>query len=109
MRLLMANEPRAYREVIAEAVRELRPGVEVRTVEPGALDEAISEFQPDMVICSKATEAVREGVLTWLELYPEFSANSVASVNGETATFGEIQLPDILSVIDRTERILHKN
>lgn len=109
MRLLMANEPRAYREVIAEAVRELRSGVEVRTVEPGALDDAISDFGPDMVICSSATEAVRENALAWLELYPEFSAHSVANVGGETSTFEEIQLSDILSVIDRTEQILHKN
>lgn len=109
MRLLMANEPRAYREVIAEAVRELRPDVEVKTVELDALDDAVSAFEPDMVICSKATEAVREGVLAWLELYPEFSARSVASVDGETSTIEEIQLPDILSFIDRTKRILHKN
>lgn len=105
----MANEPRAYREVIAEAVRELRPGVEVRTTEPDALDDAVSDFGPDVVICSKATEAVRERATTWLELYPEFGARSVASVDGETVAFEEIQLSDILSVIDRTERILHKN
>lgn len=105
----MANEPRAYREVIAEAVRELRPGVEVETVEPEDLGDAISSFGPDMVICSSATEAVREGALAWIELYPEFSAHSVANVGGETSTFEEIQLPDILSVIDRTERLLHKN
>jgi hypothetical protein len=108
-RLLMANEPRAYREVIAEAVRELRPGVEVKTVEPEALDASISTFEPDLVICSSASEAVRKNVLAWIELYPEFSAHSVAQVDGEVSIFEEIQLSDILAVIDRTRQILHKN
>ncbi|MBD0253059.1 MAG: hypothetical protein ICV31_01005, partial [Rubrobacter sp.] len=33
-RVLMANEPRAYREGIAAVIGQLRPGVEVETVEP---------------------------------------------------------------------------
>ena len=55
-RVLMANEPRAYREGIAAVIGQLRPVVEVETVEPDALDDSIERFSPDMVICSKATE-----------------------------------------------------
>ena len=49
-RVLMANEPRAYREGIAAVIGQLRPEVEVKTVEPSALDASISRFSPDMVV-----------------------------------------------------------
>lgn len=108
-RLLMANEPRAYREVIAEAVRDLRPDVEVMTVEPGEIDDTTSNFKPDMVICSVVTEMVKRDVLVWVELYPEFSPQSVISVKGETSKVDEIQLADLLCVVDRAERLLHNS
>lgn len=108
-RLLMANEPRAYREVIAEAVRDLRSDVDVMTVEPGELDDAISNFRPDMVICSAATETVKRNVLVWVELYPEFSPQSVVSVKGEISKVDEIQLADLLAILDRAEQLLHNN
>lgn len=105
----MANEPRAYREVIAEAVRDLRPEVEIMTVEPGELDDSISNSRPDMVICSVATETVKRNVPVWVELYPEFSPQSVISVKGETSKVDEIQLADLLSVVDRTEQLLQNS
>src|SRR5829696_2540878 len=70
-RVLMANEPRAYREGIAAVISQLRPAVEVETVEPDALDESIKRYVPDMVICSKATDARKGGIRVWGELYPE--------------------------------------
>lgn len=106
MRLLMANEPRAYREVIAEAVRDLRPDVEIMTVEPGEVDSHISNFRPDMVICSVATEAVKD-VRVCVELYPEFRPQSVISVEGKTSEVDEIQLADLLAVVDRAGLLIH--
>jgi hypothetical protein len=38
MRVLMAIEPRSYREVIGEAIRGFRPHLEVAIVEPEALE-----------------------------------------------------------------------
>lgn len=105
----MANEPRAYREVIAEAVRDLRPDVEIMTVEPGKLDDSIPVFKPNMVICSVATETVKKSVLVWVELYPEFSPQSIVSVNGETSKIDEIQLADLLEVVDRAQQLLRKS
>lgn len=109
IRLLMANEPRAYREVIAEAVRDLRPSIKVMTVEPGELDDSVSNFRPDMVICSAATEMVKKNVLIWIELYPEFSPKSVISVKGESSKIDEIQLADLLEILDRAERLLENS
>ena len=98
----MANEPRAYRESIAEVIRELRPGVEVTTVEPERLEDSIPRLTPDMVVCNQATGVVREGVPVWVELYPDYASWSVVSVRGSRSTLDEIELPDILSIVDRT-------
>ncbi len=105
----MANQPRAYREVIAEAVRDLRPEVEVKIVEPDSLESEISAFVPDLVICDEAGEAVREHVKVWVELYPNFSPLSVTSVGGRVSTIEGIQLADILDIIDRTEELIRQN
>jgi len=102
VRLLMANEPRAYREGIAAAIRELRPGVEVTTVEPDDLEGSILRLTPDIVVCNRATSPVREGVSVWVELYPDYAPWSVVSVRGVRSTLAEIQLPDILSIVDLT-------
>jgi hypothetical protein len=108
-RVLMANEPRAYREGIAAVISQLRPEVEVKTVEPDALDTSIERFSPDMVICSKATDALKGGVRVWVELYPENAAYSVASIGGRRMEYTEIQLPDLLSIVDKAEELAGTN
>ena len=101
----MANEPRAYREGIAAVISQLRPEVEIETVEPDSLDTSIERFSPDMVICSKATEALKGSVRVWVELYPENAALSVASIDGRRMEYAEIQLPDLLSIVDKAEEL----
>lgn len=107
--MLMANEPRAYREVIAEAVRELRPGFEVATVEPRELDYFVLKLDPDAAICSSASEVVRKRVPVWVELYSDFASSSVVSVDGRLSTVDDIQLSGILSILDRAKRLLQKD
>jgi hypothetical protein len=108
-RVLMANEPRAYREGIAAVISQLRPEVEIETVEPNALDTSIERFSPDMVICSKATDALKGGVRVWVELYPDNAAFSVASIAGRRIEYTEIQLPDLLSIVDKAEKLAGTN
>jgi hypothetical protein len=108
-RVLMANEPRAYREGIAAVISQLRPAVEVETVDPDALDDSIQRYVPDMVICSKATETLKGSVRVWVELYPENGAISVASIGGRRIEYTEIQLPDLLSIVDKAEELAKAN
>lgn len=103
--ILMANEPRAYRESIAAVLRELRPDVEVTTVEPDGLDGSISRLEPDIVVCNRATGAVREDVPVWVELYPDYASWSVVSFRGVRSTLAEIQLTDLLSIVDQTASV----
>ncbi len=92
----MANELRAYREVIAAVIHQPRPGVEVKTVEPDTIDGSILRVSYDMVALSKATDALKGRVRIWVELYPEHAAHSVASIGWRLIAYTEIQLPDLL-------------
>jgi hypothetical protein len=89
--------------------RPATPEVEVRTVEPAALEGSISCFSPEMVVCSKATDALKGRVRVWVELYPEHAAHSVASIGGKTTEYAEIQLPDLLSIVNRAEELAQAN
>jgi hypothetical protein len=103
--VVLANEPRAYRESIAQVFRQLRPNVEVMTAEPDELEDHVLRHAPEMVIFSEATGVVRERVPLWVELYPGYGPESVVGVGEERSTIEEIQLSDLLSVVDRAERL----
>ncbi len=101
LRVLLANEPRSYRESIAAVFRQLRPGLHIKVVEPEDLEDCVVRFDPDVVVCSRVTDTVRERVPVWVELYPEHAAQSLASEGGRRTEFDEIQLLDLLGILDR--------
>ena len=103
--VLLANEPRAYRESIAQVFRQLRPNVELMTAEPDELEELVLLLAPEMVIFSEATGVVRERVPVWVELFSGYGPKFVVGVGEERSTIEEIQLSDLLSVVDRAERL----
>jgi hypothetical protein len=104
IRVLVACDLASYREALAEVFRQLRPNVEVFEAEKEDLDSEVGRLSPDLVVCSRATARVVNHVPNWVELYPCCEARSVVNLRGERTTIEEIQLSDLLSVIDRTER-----
>ena len=103
-RVLVASELQSYRQALAAAFRELRPGVEVFEVEEDDLDGEVERLGPDLVVCSRLTSRIEDRAPSWVELYPNHGAHSVVSVLGERSTVKEIQLCDLLSIIDRARR-----
>jgi hypothetical protein len=87
------ENPRAYRESIAQVFRQLRPNVKVITAETHELEER--------VIFSEATGLLRERVPVRVELYPGYVPRSVTGVGEERSAIEELQL----SVVDRAERL----
>jgi hypothetical protein len=105
VRVLLANEPRSYRETLAAAFRILKPNIEVFVIDPDKLDVEVERLSPQLVICSRTTPTVERQSLAWVELYPEYSSVSVVSVGGERSTIAWIDLADLLWVIDQTENL----
>ena len=112
MRVLLANDPRAYREVIADALPKLRPLVEVFPTEPEELEREAMRVRPHLILCSRKVEdsLARTGdLLAWMVLYPD--GQDRAEVGGtasgrKTLLLEGVALDDLLSVVDETEQLL---
>lgn len=105
MRVLLANEPRAYRETIAGVFRHVCEGVEVRTTEPAKLSSCIQRFAPDMIVCSEVTTMVKNSAPVWVELYPAHDERSSVSIDGRREVYNEMQLADLLSIVDQAKAL----
>lgn len=101
VRVLLANEPRAYRETLAAALAALRPEFEITTVRPEDLDATVADQAPDFVICSELTEMVETHAPAWVLLYPDGSRTCVMAVLGERSTMAEMELETLLTGLDR--------
>jgi hypothetical protein len=105
MRVMVANEPRSYRETIAYTLAELRPNAEVLTVDPGDLKRELRRVSPQLVVCSRATKLIKREAPVWIELYPDLGSESVVGFNGQRIVYPDIDLEAILSIVDEAERL----
>ena len=99
--VLVANEPRSYRDALAIGLSVLRPEVEVVAVEPDDLDREIRSRHPVLAVCSQLSEAVERYVASWVVLYPE-GARLVASGGRDRLDLHrDLTLDDLAALIDR--------
>ena len=94
--VLVANEPRSYRELLARVLPELRPGLLVRALEPAELDEVVAGVPTALVVCSELSAAVRAHAPAWLLLYP--GGADRAEVGGHAILHPG--LDDVLAAVD---------
>ncbi len=100
MRIVVANEPAAHRDVFAAVLHMLRPEAEVAIVDPTELDEAIGRLNPDLVLCSRLSEAIERLVPHWVVLYPDGAAQVEIGSEGRRTTKSDLELDEILSIAD---------
>lgn len=105
MRVLVANDPLAYREVISASIRELRPSVVVCSMDPIHLDEEFLRLVPGLVVCSRATALIEKRAFAWVELYPEHTSGAVVSLAGEKMVFDSMPFDVLLSILDEAGRL----
>lgn len=98
--ILVANEPLAYREVIASALRLLRPGLAVRICEPDLLREEVTGLDPVLVVASCPRDVGVEADCVWVALYPDGNSYSIVSSGGEDVLHGSPDLDHILTLVD---------
>ena len=99
--VVVANEPRTYRDVMAAAFRSLRPHLEVTAVEPDELDAHLARHAPQVVVYSRASEAVQAGTFAWVLLYPDGANRATISIAGRRTSVADIQFEDLLGVLDQ--------
>ena len=105
MRVLIANEPFVYREVISAAIKDLRPHLETYVAEPAELDKELLRLSPRLVVCSRRTELIEREAFAWVELYPQHTYGAVVSLAGKKTTFEEMHFDTLLSIVDEAERL----
>lgn len=105
MRVLVANEPRSYRETFTAAFQALRPHIESIAVEPEALEQETIRLQPDLVMCERITPAVEATARFWLELRVENEALVVRSNMPLLHDDAIVDLADLLEFIDQSEKM----
>ena len=106
IRIIVANEPRAYREAIGSTLRELRPETCVVIVLPEELDREVLRLHPHMVVCSELTAAVQEQALTWIVLYPDAKPLVMISVDGDETHPMDLMVDGLVDIVDRTTTLL---
>jgi hypothetical protein len=99
--ILLANEPRSYRQAIAGVLRALHPGLVVAETKQATLDRTLRRGIPQLVICSRATPSVQRDAPAWIELYTDHGPLSFVAVGRENSTVRGMELHDILRIVDR--------
>jgi hypothetical protein len=97
--ILVANEPRAYRDTLGVALKMLRPDVDVQVIDPDSLDECVERHNPAFVVCSHLTASVETRVSAWLLLYPNGEMSALKCIDGERKELGAIDLASIFGLI----------
>ena len=110
MRLVVAIEPRSYRQVIGEAIRALRPHVEVTVLEPGTLGAGVGRLKPELVFADQPDTFGPEGKSTsrtaWVEFRPYEEPPARVCLAGRRWELEAVELSDLLSIVDQTEELI---
>ena len=101
-RIVLANEPRAYRDVMAAAFRDLRPELEIITVEPADLGAYLAQAEPAVVVYSQQGDGLPPRVFAWVLLYPDGENRATVSVAREETSYADMEFDQLLGVLDRT-------
>ena len=96
--VILANEPDAYRSLLAAELPFLRPNLRVLEVDPAELDAAVITYHPAVVISSRALDLVPAPPCSILILRAEAVDSSIESCD---EIIDNPRLSDILHVIDR--------
>ena len=99
--VLVSFEPRSYREAIGSVVRDLKPRLEVRIVDPDELGAEVARLDPELVLCSQPNTFTTNDKPTWFEFRPYDKPTAQICVSGQRSELEEVELDDLLSLVDR--------
>ena len=107
MQVLVAIEPGLYRQVIGEAIRTLRPHVEVCVLEPDTLEDEVGRTEPDLVFASRPySYRVPNKRTAWVEFLPYEHPPARICLAGRRWELETVGLDDLLSIVDETEKLV---
>ena len=105
MVVLIAIEPRSYRQVIGRTIQALRPHVEVVVLDPDTLEAGVARLDPDLVFADRPDAPAPTGRPAWVEFRPYEEPPAKVRMAGRRWELSEVELSDLLSIVDRTEEL----
>jgi hypothetical protein len=106
MVVIFAIEPRSYRQVMGEALRSMRPHIEVVVLEPGTLEAGISRLEPHLVFANTPHASSPSVWPAWVEFRPYEEPPARVCLGGRRWELSEVELDDLLSIVDQTEKLV---
>ena len=109
VRVILAIEPRMYREALAISLRQERPEAELSQV--GSKDELMAEIErtgAHLIVANEVPHAVREGAF-WIEVSEARSGESLVaeiSADGYSRSVRDSRVKHLLEIMDRAEEEL---
>ena len=105
MVVLVAIEPRSYQEAIGAVIRDLRPRLEVRMIEPEALEAEVARSEPEVVIGYLPESATTGARIAWAEFRPYEEPAARIRAGTRRWELRDVSLEDLLFVVDEAGRI----
>ena len=107
-RILVAFEDdyRAYREVMAAAIRVLRPGSQVESANLDALAQQVERMDPHVVICSRPNTVDPRRRPAWVVLPTDPTRPARICVGGRYSERSNPTVEVLLGIIDEVEQQL---
>lgn len=100
--VLVAIEPRSYREVIGKAIGMLRPALSVEAIESGMLDAELSRTKPILMLCNEPVEAAVDGLPNRVMFGGnESDSSATVHVDGGQSEVERLDLDGLLRIVDR--------
>jgi hypothetical protein len=109
VRVLISIEPRSYREAIGEALRGLRPHVELAVVEPEELWREVVSFRPTLVIADRPDTLPTADRRNWVEFRPYQEPPARIFLGGRLRELMNVDLQALLSVVDEAEELSQRS
>ena len=108
MRVLIAYEDshRSYGETIAEAIRWLRPGIEVSVAQAEDLGDEVARLDPHLVVCNRKNGGPPGGRAAWARLSDEPDGPSEFCVGGRRRSLKNPGFGELLEVVDEAEELV---
>lgn len=105
-KILIAIEPRSYREAIARVVGDLRPSHGVTVAEPAELGGELARVEPELAICAVPNRFLPGKLPAWVEFTPYEEPQARVCVGGQTRQISEVDLDDLIAVVDEVDEAL---
>jgi hypothetical protein len=103
--VILAIEPRSYRQVIGKVIQALRSHIEVVVLEPDTLRAGVTRLDPALVFANQPDTFIPTGRAAWVEFLPYEEPPAQICLAGRRWELETVELDDLLSPEDQTEEL----